>query len=199
MEEEETIAKSTHLRRLQAKQEALDLVNDKYGKLEKAHAELTTKQADTPDYAKLEKRYNRLMKTHEDLQVDFDGFKANATTERALLSAGLTDEEDQWLVRARWERIDEGQRPSLSDYLAEGGPAREDRHLKALFTVEPPAAKDDETQKRPRRSTLPSTQKNATGTAPPAKGLSREAILNMSVAERVKPENREAIRAALEG
>lgn len=200
MAEDDTISKDTHLKRLKAKQDALDALEERYGTLRTEHEALKATAAETPDYAKLEKRYNRLTEKHDSLTGEFATHKANATNREAMLGAGVIDEDDQALVRWAWERIPEAGRPALVDFLGESGAAREDRHLKTLFVKgeEEPAKTDQKPAQgaqgdQRRGSRMPPTQGGTQPQGAPPKSLSREAILAMPASERVKPENREAI------
>jgi len=207
-DEEPQIAKSTHLKRLQAKQDALDALNRKHEALQATVAELQAKQDSTPDYAKLEKRHTRLVQRHAELEHEHATYQANAVTERALLAVGIVDIDDQALVRWRWERIEEAKRPTLAKFLGEDGAAREDRHLRTLFESTAADQADDQADDQARelgaqngharRSILPPVQQGISEPSAPPKAMTREAILAMPVEERTKPEMREAIWRALQ-
>lgn len=210
-EDETPVPKREHLKRIASKNSRIE---DLEGQLKALQAKL----ADVPDVGKLERRLARITEERDQAVQGLVEFKAQATQREALLGAGVTDPEDQELVTWRWERLPEDKRPTLAEYVA--GQAREDRHLRHLWPQEPPqeAQEAQEAQggtqaaqggpqgsqeayvgPRGPRASLPAVQNGVKAQAAPPKALSLEAILAMPVEERVRPENRERIAAALRG
>ncbi len=105
-----------------------------------------------------------------------------------MLTAGITDPEDQELVNWRYGRLDEAKRPELGKWLEDG--AKEDRHLSHLFKAEP------QQEEAPRRG-LPSVNGRTKQQGGPPTAGTLEALLAMPAAERLKPENRALFDQAL--
>lgn len=215
--DDKMIAHSTHVKRLKAKQDAIDRLEEQLGNVTAERDQLKSAAKDQPDYAKLERRLQRTEAERDQLREEFASFKVEASTRETLSAAGIIDPEDQALVRWRHERIDESKRPDLASYVAQDGAARGDRHLAHLFEAgAAPAASDGDPgdglttrpdlraaaglnggQRGARRSELPGTQAGVKPSGPP-KPLTFEQALRMSPAERAKPENREAVAAAFD-
>lgn len=70
-------------------------------------------------------------KEHETLTGEFTAYKATVSEDLTLVRAGIVDAEDAELVRFRWGKLPEKDRPAIADWVKDG--AKEDRHLKHLF------------------------------------------------------------------
>lgn len=139
---EETVPKSVMLERLERQKSAyIKQIEELEGKA----ATLQQRLDEAPDATQLTRRYERLEKRYEELTASIEQERAGWTKERsewettsALIAAGVVDPDDQDLVRYRWGRLAEEERPPLAEYLT--GPAKEDRILSGLFGAkEPPA------------------------------------------------------------
>ncbi len=196
----ETIAKSVHLARLKSKQDALDTLGDQLAEAKAKVIELTAAAVDTPDYAKLDRRYSKLVSTHDQTVADFAAHKKTVTTERAMVAAGITDTDDQELITWRYGRLAEAGRPELAAWLSEDGDGRADRLVAALFKQPDTSQQAADQDEAPARSAnpLPQTAGGVQSQARPPKSLTREAVMSMSSADRVKPENRAAVWEALQ-
>jgi len=103
-------------------------------------AEAEAKLATMPDAAKSAKRLERAERERDEATAALADATSEYTTEKALLTAGITDADDMALVRHKFGLHDGD---DFSKYLAEAAPA--DRHLAAMFAppptepTEPPA------------------------------------------------------------
>lgn len=196
----ETISKASHLKRIAAKNAKIAALEEQVAKQSAGMAEIEARLNSMPDMGKLEKRLQAALSEKEELALHFDSFKADRASEKALLTAGITDPADMELVRWKHAQLDEKNRPDLDTWLTAG--AREDRHLASLFgNGASEASGDGEAPKgtsAPAKG-LPSVNGRASTPAAPAKTLTREAILAMSTEERVDPKNREMIMQVLQG
>ena len=151
----ETVPKEEHLRRLAAKT----------AKIEEATAtiaELRAQIAAVPDVSEIQARLDALQVTHTELQTTHDRHLSESTTREALLSRGVTDAEDMDLVRYRYSRLPEENRPALPEWLENG--AKTDRYLSALLGVPPaPHASPSAPQTPP-----PAAPATPAATTPPA-------------------------------
>lgn len=201
-DDEPMIAVSTMKKRLDAKQARIEQLEIELSTSKTKSQGLEEQIANMPNVPRLEKRLAKAEQAREELEQAFDRYRAEATSERAIMAAGVTDAEDMDLVRWRYSRLPEEGRPSLSDYLE--NQAKEDRHLASLFKA--PADTPDSSPEaprlangvRPRASLLPPVNGGTKPAAAPPKSLTREAIMSMPYAERVDPKNRDLIRAVLQ-
>ena len=187
----ETVPKDEHLRRLAAKT----------AKIEEATAtiaELRAQIAAVPDVSEIQARLDALQVTHTELQTTHDRHLAESTTREALLSRGVTDAEDMDLVRYRYSRLPEENRPALPEWLENG--AKTDRYLSALLGVPPaphaapsaPQATPPAAPATPAATTSPATPtpsvntNNGVAATPPLSSpLSLERISQMPSDERI--------------
>jgi hypothetical protein len=151
----ETVPKEEHLRRLAAKTAKIEEANQTI-------ATLRAQIAAAPDVSEIQARLDALQATHTELQATHDRHIAESTTREALLSRGVTDAEDMDLVRYRYSRLPEENRPALSEWL-EGG-AKTDRYLSALLGA-PPAPETPPSAPQPAAPAAPATP---AASAPPA-------------------------------
>lgn len=152
----ETVPKEEHLRRLAAKT----------AKIEEAQQTIATLRAQiaaAPDVSEIQARLDALQTTHSELQATHDRHIAESTTREALLSRGVTDAEDMDLVRYRYSRLPEENRPALAEWLENG--AKTDRYLSALLGA-PPAPETPPSAPQPATPAPPATP--AANGAPPA-------------------------------
>jgi len=188
----ETVPKEEHLRRLAAKT----------AKIEEATAtiaELRAQIAAVPDVSEIQGRLDALQATHGELQATHDRHLAESTTREALLSRGVTDAEDMDLVRYRYSRLPEENRPALPEWLENG--AKTDRYLSALLGVPPaphaapsaPQATPTAAPATPAATTPPvtptpsvNTNNGVQSTPPLSSPLSIERITQMPSDERIK-------------
>ena len=171
MSDVEMVPKETMLSRLSSKDEQIRALK----------AEIATqadKIAALPDVAKLEKTIEKLKADGEQSRQEFEMYREQATTSSAMVAMGITDPEDQALVRHKFTASESD---DFSAWLEKD--AKEDRHLKAFFASEQPA----ETKEEPQVKVVPdvSVYSSDRGT------LTLESINNMSPRERI--EKREQI------
>lgn len=195
--EETTVPKSEHIKRINTKNNRIAELEDQLKAVNTRASDLES-QVKAFEPEKFERRIGRLTEERDNAINSLSEFRATTSTREALLTAGITDADDQDLVRWRYDRLDEKGRPELGDWLAEA--AKADRQLKHLFngadtaTETPPQAA--EAINRP-ASTLPNVNNGVKPSSGPPAALTREAILSMSMADRAKPENRGRIAEAL--
>ena len=151
----ETVPKEEHLRRLAAKTAKIEEANQTI-------ATLRAQIAAAPDVSEIQARLDALQTTHSELQATHDRHLAESSTREALLSRGVTDAEDMDLVRYRYSRLPEENRPALAEWLENG--AKTDRYLSALLGA-PPAP---ETPPSAPQTTPPAAPATPAATAPPA-------------------------------
>jgi len=96
--------------------------------------ELQGQLSTMPDTAKMTKRLERAEKAALEWEEKHTLFVAEATSTAALLTAGVTDVDDQKLVR--WAFTESGEE-DLSKFLE--GTAKSHKHLAALFAESPDA------------------------------------------------------------
>lgn len=194
---DDMVAKSVMLKRISAKQDQIDSIQSQLTSLQAEYEGYKTTQKDLPDYGKLETRLQKANANHAATTDAFEAFKINALTERTLFAAGIADADDQALVRWTHDRIPEADRGSLEDYLGQEGGAREHRNLSHLFAApaDPAPAEPPTNGRQPQA--LPNVNGGIKRTSGPSSPMSIEAIMNMSVADRLKPENRALITEAL--
>lgn len=178
-ETEETISKAAHLKRLASKQAKIDELSAQLTDSKKAATDLEAQlKALNPE--KAERRIAKLMQERDSAREALANLETRHSTERALLTVGITDQEDQELVNWRYSRLPEDSRPDLASWLE--GDAKEDRHLSHLF-------KQSETAEPPKRAGLPRANNGTRTQEKPPNSGSLEAFLAMPASERVKPEN----------
>lgn len=194
---DDMVAKSVMLKRISAKQDQIDSIQSQLTSLQAEYEGYKTTQKDLPDYGKLETRLQKANALHAATTDAFEAFKINALTERTLFAAGITDADDQALVRWTHGRIPEADRGSLEDYLGEEGGARGHRNLSHLFAApaDPAPAEPPTSGRQPQA--LPNVNGGIKRTSGPSSPMSIEAIMNMPKSERLKPENRALITEAL--
>jgi len=174
---EEMIPKSILLKRINSK-------NSHIEKIEAEKAALADQLAAAAAWESKAESADTLRDQFEKLTAEFDGFKQSAGIQNTLQQAGILDNEDQDLVKYRYSKLDEENRPTLVDWLTAG--AREDRYVSGLF-VQPEQTTSQPAVNRPNG--------NNGAAQPPQAGsaLSMESIQQMSAEERKKPENHKAI------
>jgi len=195
--EETPIPKSEHIKRINSKnnriaelEEQLKAVNTRASDLEK--------QVNGFEPEKFERRIGRLTEERDNAIQLLSDFRATTSTREALLTAGITDADDQDLIRWRYDRMDEKGRPELGAWLADG--ARADRQLQHLWN-----GADTATETAPQAaeattapvSALPAVNNGVRPPSQPPAAMTREAIQAMSYKDRAKPENRSRIAEAL--
>ena len=112
----------------------LNAKNDRIRELEASLAEASSKVEGVDALAR---RAAEAETALEQTRAEFEAFRAESTTSSDLLRAGITEAEDQELVRWRYSKLGE-EAPPFSEWLA--GAAREDRHVSRLFSAPDPAA-----------------------------------------------------------
>ena len=121
-----------------------DRLNSKNDRIRELEASL----ADASDKAKvldkLAKRAAEAESALESTRLEFEAFKSESMTATELMRAGITDSDDQELVRWRYSKLGEDA-PPFSEWLT--GSAREDRHVARLFEV--PVAAEPAAQSAP--------------------------------------------------
>ena len=184
-EDEETqIPKNEHLKRLNAKNTKIEELQRQLAEAKKGEQEaLTAAKLANPE--KFEKRISRLMQERDGAREELEAFKTKAGTERAMLTAGITDADNQEMLMWRHSRLPEADRPSLEDWLTEG--AKEDKQVGHLFTAE-------ETP----NPGLPNVNGKTKQSQGPPSGGSLKAVLAMSREQRASPEGRALVQAALD-
>lgn len=199
---EPMIAQSTHRKRIDQKTAKIDQLQAKLTDTEARLTDTEARLTESPDAAKILKRLTRAEGERDKAVEDLEAHRTESASRAAMFGAGITDPEDQELVRWRWERTPEDKRGELSDYLAKD--AKEDRLLKHLFTSDGVDSNgtDDDTaapamNRKPKRDPLPRTSRDVVTKDAPPRALSLEAIMAMPASERLKPENRERIAAAI--
>lgn len=120
-------------------------------------------------------------------------------TERALMAAGVTDEEGVGIARLLWDRMGEDDRPaSVGDWLrSDSVPLAIRAYLPPTTTTEAPATTTEAeapATNGERVNRNPPTNRGATAAAPTAPIYSKEAIANMAENGTYK-EHAEQIRA----
>jgi len=146
MANDDTIARAEHVKQLQTKQTKLDYALARIAQLEKAANA-------APDLtAQLTAAATRI----EELEQAHATYRQEAERRSVLLTAGVTDPEDQALVLFRHGRLPEEGRPGLGEWLGEG--AMVDRHTRHLFAPSPsPAASPESLQSSPSGEGSPQT------------------------------------------
>lgn len=174
---EEMIPKSILLKRINSK-------NSHIEKIEAEKAALADQLTAAAAWESKAESADTLRDQFEKLTAEFDGFKQSAGIQNTLQQAGILDNEDQDLVKYRYSKLDEENRPTLVDWLTAG--AREDRYVSGLF-VQPEQTTSQPAVNRPNG--------NNGAAQPPQAGsaLSMESIQQMSAEDRKKPENHKAI------
>ena len=174
---EEMIPKSVLLKRINSK-------NSHIEKIEAEKAALADQLTAAAAWESKAESADTLRDQFEKLTAEFDGFKQSAGVQNTLYQAGILDNEDQDLVKYRYSKLEEENRPTLVDWLTSG--AREDRYVSGLFG-QPEQASQQPAVNRPNG--------NNGAAQPPQAGsaLSMESIQQMSAEERKKPENHKAI------
>jgi len=174
---EEMIPKSVLLKRINSK-------NTHIEKIEAEKAALADQLTAASAWESKAESADTLREQFEKLTAEFDGFKQSAGIQNTLQQAGILDGEDQDLVKYRYSKLEEENRPTLVDWLNSG--AREDRYVSGLFR-QPEQASQQPAVIRPNG--------NNGAAQPPQAGsaLSMESIQQMSAEERKKPENHKAI------
>jgi len=174
---EEMIPKSILLKRINSK-------NSHIEKIEAEKSALADQLTAAAAWESKAESADTLRDQFEKLTAEFDGFKQSAGIQNTLQQAGILDNEDQDLVKYRYSKLDEENRPTLVDWLTAG--AREDRYVSGLF-VQPEQTTSQPAVNRPNG--------NNGAAQPPQAGsaLSMESIQQMSAEDRKKPENHKAI------
>ena len=184
----ETVPKSVMLKRLASKDE-------KIAQLEASHAELKAQVAAAPDLGKLEKRYQRLQEKHEALEQEHGQYQAEVATREILYQSEITDPDDMDMVRYRHGKLGDGA-PELADWLQKG--AADDKFVSALLGGDEGGADDKDAGDTKQTKRQPANRTNGVKNDTQRSGhMSLEAISQMTVAERLSPEGRAAIAAAL--
>lgn len=192
------IPHETHVKRINVKNKRIEALEKQLLKAEESNTQLSARAANAGDSEKLERRLAKATAAQEVAESALATHVEESTTREAMLTHGITDPDDMDLVRYRYDRLDAAGRPALDKWLGEGGGGREDRHIKGLFEASNDAENSEEArQEQPARRGLPRVHKDAKAPARPAGSLTRESILAMPIAERLKPENREKIMEAL--
>lgn len=129
--------------------------------------------------------------------AELEAERSGWATERALMAAGVTDEEGVGIARLLWDRMAEDDRPaSVGDWLkSDSVPLAIRAYLPTTTTEAPTTTTEAEAPATngERVNRNPPTNRGATAAAPTAPVYSREAIANMSPAE--YREHRQQIRA----
>ena len=107
----------------------LNSKNDRIRELETSLADATEK---AKGIDKLAKRAAEAESALEATRAEFDAFKSESMTAAELMRAGITDTDDQELVRWRYGKLGEDA-PPFSEWLTSG--AKEDRHVSRLFAA----------------------------------------------------------------
>ena len=174
---EEMIPKSVLLKRINSK-------NSHIEKIEAEKAALADQLTAASAWESRAESAETLREQYEKLTSEFEGFKQETGIQHTLYQAGILDNEDQDLVKYRYSKLKEDNRPALGEWLTTG--AREDRYLSSLFN-QPEQTSQQPAVNRPNG--------NNGAAQPPQAGsaLSMESIQQMSAEERKKPENHKAI------
>jgi hypothetical protein len=129
--------------------------------------------------------------------AELEAERSGWATERALMAAGVTDEEGVGIARLLWDRMAEDDRPaSVGDWLkSDSVPLAIRAYLPTTTTEAPTTTTEAEAPATngERVNRNPPTNRGATAAAPTAPVYSREAIANMTPAE--YREHRQQIRA----
>ena len=173
---EEMIPKSVLLKRINSK-------NSHIEKIEAEKAALADQLTAAAAWESKAESADTLREQFEKLTAEFDGFKQSAGIQNTLQQAGILDGEDQDLVKYRYSKLEEENRPTLVDWLTSG--AREDRYVSGMFNREQTASQPAVTR--------PNGNNGAAQPPQAGSALSMESIQQMSAEERKKPENHKAI------
>lgn len=200
LDEAETISKTEHIKRLNAKNSRIADLEEQLKLSKKAAADLES-QMKVYDPVKIENRIAKLTEQRDSAVNELSDFRATTTTREALLTAGITDPEDQDLVRWVYGRLDEKGRPELGAWLAGG--AKTSRALQGVFSngadtaTEAAQQAPADSKADPKPQTLPNVSRGVKAPAGPPAAMTLEAINQMSYADRAKPENAARIAEAL--
>lgn len=148
---------------------------ERIGKKNDRIAELEAQLSNIPDTAKLERRLQKAEALAEQTTTEFDAYRKEAETRSVLTAAGITDPDDQDLVRWRHGRL-EGD-SELADFVK--GDAKKDRQLQHLFAEKKADAPEanDPAPKTP--APTGNSNNGAKPPPPPASAYSPEAIMAM--------------------
>ena len=166
MSDVEMVPKETMLSRLSSKDEQIRALKAEI-------AAQADKIAAFPDVAKLEKTIEKLKADGEQSRQEFELYREQATTSAAMVALGITDPEDQALVRHKFTSAESN---DFGAWLEKD--AKEDRHLKAFFASEQPT----ETKEEPQVKVVPDVSVYSSDRG----ALTSEAIRNMSPRERIE-------------
>lgn len=111
----------------------LNAKNDRIRELETSLADVTEKVSGLD---KLAKRAAAAESALETTRLEFETFKSESMTAAELMRAGITDADDQELVRWRYGKLGDDA-PPFAEWLTSG--AKEDRHVSRLFSTPDPA------------------------------------------------------------
>ncbi len=175
--QEEMIPKSVLLKRINSK-------NSHIEKIEAEKAALADQLTAAAAWESKAGQADELREQLEKLTTEYDGYKAETGIKHTLYQAGILDNEDQDLVKYRYSKLGEENRPALGEWLTTG--AREDRYLASLF---------NQPEQTPTQPAVNRPNGNNGAAQPPqaGSGLTMESIQQMSAEERRKPENHAAI------
>ena len=109
-----------------------DRLNSKNDRIRELEASLAEASAKVEGVDALARRAAEAETALEQTRAEFEAFRSESTTSSDLLRAGITEAEDQELVRWRYGKLGDDA-PPFSDWLAGG--AREDRHVSRLFAA----------------------------------------------------------------
>lgn len=175
--QEEMIPKSVLLKRINAK-------NSHIEKIEAEKAALADQLTAAAAWESKADSAETLREQLENLTKEYEGYKAETGVKHTLYQAGILDSEDQDLVKYRYSKLEDQNRPDLGEWLTTG--AREDRYLASLF---------NQPEQAPTAPAVNRPNGNNGAAQPPQAGsaLTMESIQQMSAEERRKPENHKAI------
>lgn len=158
------------VKRAETAESRADKLNTKATEAEARAADAESRLATMPDAAKAAKRADKAEERATEWEGKYNAYVAEATTEKALLTAGITDADDMALVRYKYEQSGA---EDFAKYL--DGAAREDKHLAPMFAapdgVEPPPPPENG-DTPPARPPTPPT--NGGVRPPPAPGKTRD-------------------------
>lgn len=188
---DDTMTYGEHCRHMKKVHGELDRATATVTRLEPFEAksiELESTIAAMPDGAKATKRADKAEARATEWETKYNAATAEYTTEKALLTAGITDAEDMALVRYKYGQSGQD---DFAKYLE--GDARQDKHLASMFGG---GSEDAPTPKPNGNAPTPKVNGGVQPPKAPPKVLTARDIANMPNSWHADPANREAINIA---
>ena len=161
---------------------------DRLAPFETKATELEAQVSTLPDVGKMTKRLERAEKEAAEWQEKHAAYVAETTSTTALLTAGVTDADDQKLVRWAFEQSGA---EDLSKWI--DGPAKAHKHLMAAGLFAAPAPVTGGAPPPPTNAAPPKINGGVTPPKPPGQSLSLQEMLAKPRSWHADPANRATI------